>query len=455
MIYIILGFALFLRLVSINQSFWLDEATTGIVARNLSLTEFFNEFLPGDFHPPLYYLAVKAWGNLFGFGEVILRLPSVIFGVATVYVTCLIGSKIKGKSMGALAALLMATAPLHVYYSQEARFYAATTLLVSLSVFFYLKKHWVGFATTLLAIGMTDYLPLFIIPVFWLYEVLKNKALSKKFVLAHVPLAIGFLAIGNIFLAQVAGGASVRASGSAWWEVLGKTNLKNLALVPVKFATGRINFGNNLVYAIFIFTALFTFSILVYRLKERLKRPKNGEFFILLWLVVPILIAAAAGFFVPVMRFFRFLFVLPAMYLLIAAGINALKPERFVPALALVLAINLFFTHRYLAGARFHREDWRGLVNFISQNSPVDSSQIVFVSNSQMEGYRYYDRDAKLLGGASGVDKSKETVWVMRYVQDIFDPEDSVRRSVEELGYEKLSEYDFNGIVVWKYENSN
>jgi len=79
------------------------------------------------------------------------------------------------------------------------------------------------------------------------------------------------------------------------------------------------------------------------------------------------------------MRFFRFLFVLPAMYLLIAAGINALKPERFVPALALVLAINLFFTHRYLAGARFHREDWRGLVNFISQNSPVDSSQIVFV----------------------------------------------------------------------------
>jgi len=39
----------------------------------------------------------------------------------------------------------------------------------------------------------------------------------------------------------------------------------------------------------------------------------------------------------------------------------------------------------------------------------------------------------------------------MRYVQPIFDPEDSVRNQVETIGYKKVAERDFNGVTVWEY----
>ena len=39
----------------------------------------------------------------------------------------------------------------------------------------------------------------------------------------------------------------------------------------------------------------------------------------------------------------------------------------------------------------------------------------------------------------------------MRYVQPIFDPQDNLRKKVEE-SYKKTREKDFNGVTVWEYE---
>src|SRR5258708_21751776 len=86
MIYIFLLLGLVLRLISLNQSFWIDEATTGNVVRNLSLPEIIIKFAPGDFHPPLYYLTAKIWRNVFGTNEFALRLLSVVFASLTIYI---------------------------------------------------------------------------------------------------------------------------------------------------------------------------------------------------------------------------------------------------------------------------------------------------------------------------------------------------------------------------------
>jgi len=80
---------LLLRLISIDQSLWLDEATTALAAK-MPLADIFTKFLPGDFHPPLYYLLMKGWGSLFGLSEISLRTPSVIFGILTIYFIYLI-----------------------------------------------------------------------------------------------------------------------------------------------------------------------------------------------------------------------------------------------------------------------------------------------------------------------------------------------------------------------------
>ena len=95
MIYFILILGLGLRLVNLNQSLWLDEAVQAITSQG-SLLGVFQE-LSGDFHPPLYHLLMWCWVHSVGNSEIILRLPSVIFGTLTIYVVYLIAKEKWGK----------------------------------------------------------------------------------------------------------------------------------------------------------------------------------------------------------------------------------------------------------------------------------------------------------------------------------------------------------------------
>ena len=124
---VLLGFVL--RVISLDQSLWLDEATSVLVARDFSFSEILTKFSPGDFHPPFYYLLLKTWISFFGSSEIAVRIMSIFFGVATIWVVYKIAQKLLTKNCSLIVALFLATAPLHVYYSQETRAYVMETLL--------------------------------------------------------------------------------------------------------------------------------------------------------------------------------------------------------------------------------------------------------------------------------------------------------------------------------------
>src|SRR4030042_4959881 len=134
----ILFLALLLRLISLNQSFWLDETTSGYVARDFNFRQIINGFAPGDFHPPLYYLLLRVWGLFFGFSEVALRSLSVIFGVGSVWIIYKIAKEF-GLKHPELASLILAALGLHIYFSQEARMYVLASFFVLLSFLFFVK----------------------------------------------------------------------------------------------------------------------------------------------------------------------------------------------------------------------------------------------------------------------------------------------------------------------------
>ena len=114
-IFFIFFFAFLIRLIALNQSLWLDEAVTANVVKNFDFAQIISKFSPTDFHPPLYYLFMKLWTNFFGYSEIALRMPSVLFSLLTGYVIYLIG--------GIWSAAFFLFNPLIVYYSQEARMY--------------------------------------------------------------------------------------------------------------------------------------------------------------------------------------------------------------------------------------------------------------------------------------------------------------------------------------------
>src|SRR3989338_2066633 len=139
MIWGILGLGIILRLISLNQSLWLDEAINVMAAKSFSLPGMVTQYAVADFHPPGWFAVLWFWGKLFGYSEISVRLPSVIFGVVTIYITYLLGKKLVSKNLGLLAALLIAINPLHIYYSQEARMYSMAVLAVVVNIFILIK----------------------------------------------------------------------------------------------------------------------------------------------------------------------------------------------------------------------------------------------------------------------------------------------------------------------------
>lgn len=432
MIWFILFIGTILRLISINQSLWLDEATSALVAK-MSIYDISTKFLPGDFHPPLYYLLLKYWSNIFGTSEVALRTPSIIFGVATIYLVYLIGKKIFNKNIGLLSSLLLATSGLHVYYSQEARMYSLAAMLVSASIYLFLEKKWFLFSVTLIYIGMTDYVSLLILPIFFILDY-KN---WKRILISFLPLFTVFAIWMPIFNKQISAGLA--QEGSNWWNILGIPTLKNIALIPVKFILGRIDFDNKFVYGAIIVVTMFVYGINI------LWRPLKKQPYKLLmyWLIAPIFLGIILSFKIPTLSYFRFLFCLPAFYLLVVYGIeNNIKYRKIL--IFLVILINILSTLYYVLTPKFHREDWR------SASIALGEQKIVFPSNSQKEALTYYGKEKQIIN-INQIDSKDKQIWLSRYVWEIFDPKDSARIALTSLGYNKVSEGNFNGVFFWKY----
>lgn len=105
-----------------REPLWLDEATTASFAARPLLGAVFAEMQ----HPPLYNTLMYFVVRLFGESDAALRLPSVIFGIATIPLAwALFRRFFAGRHAVALiSTALVAASPFLVAISQEARSYA-------------------------------------------------------------------------------------------------------------------------------------------------------------------------------------------------------------------------------------------------------------------------------------------------------------------------------------------
>lgn len=358
--------------------------------------------------------------------------PSVIFGLGTIVFTYLIAKELFGIRVANIVSFLTATSGLLIYYSQEARMYSMAVFLVSSVFYFWIKKRWFWFSLFLFLLGLVDYVALFVVPVFLICE--KNK---KKLILSFFPLFLGFAVWLPVFLKQFYGGLS--NTGNAWWNILGALNLKNIALIPVKFVLGRISFDDRFLYFLIACVSISLFFYLFFRSFGKNK-------IISLWFVLPIFIGVIMSIKIPILYYFRFIFCLPAFYILVSSGLSTLKGIYFKAILFIVVFINILSSIFYLASYRFWREDWRLALRTIGDDF------LIMPKNTHKEAVIYYSKEDNLvdIGGLKG---DENYVWLSRYVWEITDPQDYTRLEIERLGFEKVGEYNFNGVVFWKYQN--
>src|SRR3989338_1092025 len=100
MIWLILLLGLILRLISLNQSLWLDEAINTLAVKNYSFFNLITEYAKADFHPPGWFITLWFWTKLAGYSEISVRIPSVLFGALAIWFTYLIGKKLVSKNLG-------------------------------------------------------------------------------------------------------------------------------------------------------------------------------------------------------------------------------------------------------------------------------------------------------------------------------------------------------------------
>jgi uncharacterized membrane protein len=414
----------------------------------------------GDFHPPLFHILLRGWILLFGSSEISVRIPSVILGVATVYITYLIGRKLFENKTALVAATLLATAPLHIYYSQEARMYMLAAFLTSLSVYFFisiLKKDnfwfWTGFIISTAFMLYSDYLPYLMIPIYLFYLIIFRKRITvstlRTFIPAFIIIFIAIIPWLVIFPKQFQTGLSAAAASPAWAQVVGSPSFKNFFITFVKFTIGRISNDNNLVYAL-LFTPAGIFVAFLFLLS--LFRISKLRSFLWFWFFSPIILAFALSFFVPIFAYFRFIFILGAFYLIWASAINTINWTPLVRSLlVLALAINLTSVSFYYLNPKFHRENWRAATSFVHTNS-TPKTIVLFESDYTVGPFDYYNKDKVKAAGALDEQKLKlltsdaDKIFLFQYLAPITDPQGLVFQELTKEGFTNTKMEDFEGV---------
>lgn len=470
MIYLILALAFILRIINLNQSLWLDEAIGALTVRDMSYTQIIADFMSVDNHPPLYYLLLKAWTSLFGYSEISLRMPSVLFGVGTVYFVYHIAYVLdpKKKMLPILASLFLATSQFAIYYSQEARMYAMDAFFATLAVYAFLKilekrtktYFWIIYGLSITAMLFSDYVPVFLIPVFFIAAYLKKQKRQwwVWFFASHALLVAAAIWWLPYFQIQIENGRWLVATWPQWQSVAGGATFKQAVLVWMKFVGGRISLGNKVLYYGFILLASVPFLI---ALKNALRWDVRSGKLVWLWFLFPLVFGFIVSFFFPAFIYFRFLYVLPALYILVAYGLLQIKQDKlFFPLFIGILLVNTIGIWIYVNDKNQQREEWREAVSFVEQNAK-ENELALFEFPEPFAPYRWYASDKVEAKGATdsinaNVDNTKEKtcelldgkdgVYYFEYLRDLSDPQKAVEQVLQEEGFIQESAVNFVGV---------
>ncbi|MCA1965409.1 MAG: glycosyltransferase family 39 protein [Flavobacterium sp.] len=136
-IILILIVATILRLYNLDyQSLWMDEIyTLNVASPKHSFSQIISEVNLRESFPYLYFFIMNTMFTLFGDTSIVARIPSVIFGIAAVWMMYKFGKETYSKKVGLIAALLFTFNEYAIFHSQDARAYSLYLLCLLFSFY--------------------------------------------------------------------------------------------------------------------------------------------------------------------------------------------------------------------------------------------------------------------------------------------------------------------------------
>jgi mannosyltransferase len=318
-----------------GRSLWLDEVVSATYAHE-GFSVFWHTITHADPNMSLYYVLLRLWTHVVGYSEAGLRSLSVLAGALSVPLMAAVGSKLFGRRVGLLGALLLALSPLMLVYAQEARSYSMLVLVTLGATLLFLRAMDEPTAGRLCAYvvvaAVSFYIHYFaaLVLVVHLLALLVRGAwreAPRRWLIAAVVIAAG--CAPEIFL------AARRSQNLAW---VTQPTLGSLRTFGEFLVSGQTNLGHvtELAAAAFLLLA-FGGAYFQYRSGSR-----EQSLFALGWLVVPVALnvlisSTGHSFWV----FYYMIIALPPLLLLIAAGITAFRAPVISAAVTCVCVLLL------------------------------------------------------------------------------------------------------------------
>jgi len=393
-----------------EESIWLDEATSLIIAR-MDLPSVI-AWAAADVHPPLYYMVLHFWLRL-GETEYAIRALSAVFGVLTIVTVYSLARDLLGRRAAILSAVLLALAPLHIWYCQEARMYVMVTLLSLLASRLLLLglrsdattasrsdsrpiRHWLAYVLVSALALYTHYFALFawfssnLFALCWLWR--RRPSQWRRWLMAQAATLMTFLPWVPILLRQVTTG------GGGWVErSLGRPSPYSLLDTWLSFNVGLDSqlyplIVRRLAYGLFAICAAAALRTLwrVDRPVDRSGSRHEGLLFCVLYSGSSVLAVWLLSQVKPMYSTRYLLIFLPGYCMLVAAGLAQLPWRGAQQVVTLVLVLTLL-VGSWQAWRVEQNADWRGVASYVgSQSLPGDV--VLFSPRWNVKPFEYYSR---------------------------------------------------------------
>jgi len=364
-------------------SVWLSQKDVAWIALRTAMDE----------HPPLHYWMLHFWNFVAGTSAFSGRFVSLAFGVLTIALIYRIGKRISGEWVGVLAALFLATARFHIWWSQDIKNYTP-------SIFFAFAAVW--FALNLIPDSSIRHSPFAIRYSLFAYAFCAALALYTHYLAALVLLALNVYAliifiadrskienhkskILNWFIANALAAALFAPwlylylqHAAEWTAAPAFDFVLFLKLVATVLPLGVTTNIDDYAALTLAFTILITLGCIPQTPATRHLPPASHHLPPAACLLPALIVAlppfliyllslTPAAFFAPKIQARYLLILLPAYVILLALGIKFLsrlsRPFALF-ALLFVLGVNAFVLNDYYAARRL-RDEYTTLANTI------------------------------------------------------------------------------------------
>ena len=364
-----------------RKPFWFDECFSVEVAR-LTWHDFVRLLWRREANMSLYYLLLRGWLH-FGSSPSFVRSLSVIISLATLPALYWLAGRMFDRRVGLISVALMSFNAYHIRYAQEARSYSLFVLPATLSSGFFIaflqapsRRKRLGYIlASVLAVYAHLYALLLLagqrLSIHRTREGMRSPALRRAWIwiaLASLPLLI---------FAGKTGAGPIR-----WIQRPGLHDLLEFA----QHIAGNDGPLLLLLYA----TACVVAIMPLENMKQMLRPEIIGNAwrlrFLLIWLLFPVFLMLLLSLARPLFLGRYFVFCLPALVILAAAGLAKLRRGWLLAsALAVILLLSLQGTFSYYShDFDLERDDSQSAANYILDHAQPGDAILFHIAEARV-----------------------------------------------------------------------